>query len=284
MDAEGASAFPKGIRTPSRAFKRLTVDTHFNMITHRRVLVEWALLKSFIGSTPGPYTFELQRGYSANDDGWVPIAQTVDQPWAYDTAPILPQKGMDVFYRVIMTDANGGEHISQSVHATTHWTRYDWSLAKEIIRKETMLLRRRTGTKGYLLKRRLWGEACDECIDPVTGERNTSDCSACGGVGILGGFYEPFEYWVAYNPSQRLQKLDTNQGLVTSTVETVRALAYPAPVSNDVWVNAATDQRYLVMGDVAAIARHRGINLVLNLRLDERARSESIYQVEVPCS
>ncbi len=266
-------------------FQRLTVDAHFNLITNRRVLVEWAMYKAFIAGTPGPYKFTLYRGYSANDDGFVPVAETTDQPWLYDNDPVFPQEGMDVFYKVILEDAEGNTYESQAVHATTSWNRYDWTIAREIVRKEWLLLRKRAGTGGWLLKRRLWGDPCPnpDCVDETTGQNFDPNCPECFGTGIAGGFYDPIEYWVLLNPSQRIRKLDANQGLITSTIETVRALAYPAPATNDIWINDNTDQRYLILGDIVAAARHRGINLVLNLRMDEQPKSSSIYRIPQPC-
>jgi hypothetical protein len=276
-----ADSFPT---TENRVFHRLTVETHFNMITDKRVLVEWALEKDFIAAAPGPYKFTLYRGYAANDDNFEAIAYTFDQPWLYDNNPQLPLKGMDVFYKVLLEDSAGNQYWSQAAHGTTYWERYDWTIAREIIRKEHLLQRKRAGTKGWLLKRRLWGEKCPaDCVDPITDQVNYAHCDECYGTGILGGYYDPIEYWIIMNPSQRIKKLDPNQGLTTTIIETVRALAYPAPATNDIWVHAHTDQRYNVMEDISAIARHRGINLVLNLRLKERSRSESIYKVPTPC-
>lgn len=272
------SSFPS---TGPRVFKRLTVDANFNAIVGNRVLIEWALFREFV--EPGPYTFTLYRGYAANTNDWEALATTVDQPWLYDNRPVWPQKGLNVFYRVGLTDGNDKVWYSQPVAAGTFWGRYDWTLAREIIRKEHLMYRKRAGTPGWLLKRRVWGDPCPSCVDPDTGMVTDPLCETCFGTGIAGGYYDPFEYWVVMNPTQRLGKLDPQQGLITKTLETVRALAYPRPDLNDVWVNHYTNQRYIVQGDVAAIARHRGVDLVLNVRLQERPRSDPIYGIETPC-
>jgi len=264
-----------------RVFKRLTVDVHFNPIVNRRVLVEWALDESFIEE--GPYTFTLYWSESPTADIWVPICEVIDQPWAYDTNPRLPLgKGTDFFYRVVLEDGNGNLYQSQAVNGTSYWGRYDWTLAREIIRKEIMLMRKRTGVKGYLYKRRAFGDPCP-CTEPVTGQINDPNCDSCYGTSYVGGYYEPFEYWVTINPSQHIRKLDAEAGLITENIETVRGLAYPSPESNDFWVNAATDQRYVVMSGITALALHRGIPLILQLRLQERSRSDAMYKLPLPC-
>lgn len=263
-----------------RAFERLTVDAYFNRITSNRVLVEWAMAKDFLA--PGPYTFTLYRGYAVDDPHPVALATTVDQPWLYDNNPIWPQKGTDVYYWVVMVDGEGHVYQSQAVSGSTYWDSYDWTLARDIVRKEHMVMRKRAGTKGWLVKRRQWGDPCPD-IDPVTGEINNPFGPPCYGTNFLGGYYDPIEYWVIINPTQRLAKLDANQGLVTQTIETVRALAYPTPEPLDFWAHANTGQRFIVLGDISAIARHRGIDLILDLRLEERARSDPIYSFPLPC-
>ncbi len=265
-----------------RVFHRLTVDVHFTPIVQRRVLVEWALERTFL--EPGPYTFTLYRCPSATspEAEWTAIAEVVDQPWAYDNNPALPAKGTDIFYRVVLVDGLGAVHTSQAVTGSSYWNRYDFTLAREIIRKETMLLRKRAGIKGWLLRRRTFGDPCP-CTDPETEQVLNPNCEECFGTGYVGGYFPAFEYWVIANPSQHMRKLDADRGLITENVETVRALAYPSPASGDVWVNAYTDQRYLIMSNVVSLAKHRGIDLILQLQLQERTRGEAIYQIPVGC-
>ncbi len=264
-------------------FKRLTIDAYFNVITQRRVLVMWAMGRSF--TRPGPYTFTLQRGYALNDNNFVDVAITVDQPWAYDKAPIFPSKGTDVFYRVKLVTGTGEIFYSDTTQLGVDWGHYDWTIAREIIRKETLLLYKRTGTRGWLLKRRLFGEPCTDpaCVDQVTGQILNPNCPDCYGTGIVGGYYAALEYWVTMNPTQRIKKLDVNLGVIAESMETVRALAHPSPDPNDVWVQANTNQRYIIQSDIVASARHRGVDLVLNLRLQERPTSDGIYLVPTPC-
>lgn len=264
----------------NRVFKRLTVDVHFNPVVHQRVLVEWALEPSFVEI--GPYTFTLYRSNSPTSDNWVPVAATVDQPWAYDHNPQLPTKGLNVFYKVVLEDGDGQKYESQAVNAKSYWDRYDWSLAREIIRKESMLMQKRAGVKGWLFKRRTMGDPCP-CVDQDTEEILDPNCEDCWGTAFKQGYYAPFEYWVLMNPTQSIKKLDAEVGLLTENIETVRALAYPVPQPNDFWVHAHTDQRYRIESDIAALARHRGIDLVLQLRMSEVDRNDPIYKVPTPC-
>jgi hypothetical protein len=267
---------------PERVFLRINVDTHFSVLTTQRVTVSWAMEPSFV--EPGPWTFTLQRGYAPTEDAWEDIATTVDQPWLYDNRPTVNVVGTSVYYRIKLVDGNGVVYYSQVQTTSAYWTRYDWSLAKEIIRKETLLLRKKTGVRGVLLKRRYFGERCPVCTNPTTGQVESSTCTTCYGTGIVGGYYPPFEYWVTMNATQRMRKLTAEQGVIASTIESVRALAYPVPEGNDVWVNGETNQRYYVTPDIKVIARHRGISLVLDLVLNEVPTDHVIYQFPTLCA
>lgn len=263
-----------------RPFKRLTVENHFNVITQQRVLVAWAMNEAF--DEAGPYQFTLQRGRAVNDPEWESVSQTVDQPWLYDNHPVFAQHDVSTYYRVILVDGNGVSYESQPVSAYTDWGHHDWLLAREIIRKETLLLRKKTGTPGFLVKRRQWGEPCPKCVDPNTGMTTDSHCQTCYGTGIEGGYYPAIDYPVAMNPTQRLKRLSGDAGLVTAIMETVRGLAWPSPEHNDVWVQHGSNRRFRISDDIQAIARHRGTDLVLNLHLEELPQSNIIYDFPTP--
>jgi len=261
-------------------FSRLNVDTHYNVASQNRVMVTWALNKEFVN--PGPYKFELYRGLSTNDTKRTKVAEVIDQPFLYDMAPNFPQMGKALYYVVKLIDGKGAEFWSQAATTSMYWEHHDWLLAREIIRKETLLLRKKTGVKGWLLKRKTWGDPCPDCLDNVTKQVQNPRCPTCYGTAYIGGYYDPVEYWVTMNATQRMQRLTPEQGVIAENVETVRTLAYPPVDPNDVWVHSLTNLRYRVQPSIAAIARHRGVDLVLNLMLEELPESSAAYLVPTP--
>ena len=265
-----------------RVFRRINVDTHYSVLTTQQVTVSWAMEPSF--NAPGPWEFTLQRGFAPTETVWEDIATTVDQPWLYDNRPNVNKIGVPVYYRIKLLDGNGIVYYSQIQTTKAYWGRYDWTLAKEIIRKENLLLRQKTGTSGWLLKRKYFGDKCPDCTDQTTGQVEASDCTTCYGTGITGGYYPAFEYWVTMNATQRMRKLTAEQGVVSATVETVRALAYPVVEPNDVWVNGQTNTRYFIGPDPKAVARHRGIDLVMDLTFNEVPSDHIVYQFPIVCS
>jgi hypothetical protein len=260
-----------------RPFKRLTVEFHFNLITKQAILVTWAMNPAFRG--PGPWSFKLQRGRAVDDDQWVDISSTTDQPWLYDNHPSLSQHDRTTFYRVILTDAKGVQYISQPVSIFQDWNHYDWRLMREIVRKETLVQRKKGGTFGYLLKRRQWGQPCTSCVDPNSGAILDAHCPECFGTGIMGGYYDPIVYYMVMNPGKRMKRLTPDQGVIADVVETGRCLAWPVPEGNDIWVQGNVNRRYRIMPDVEVIARHRGIDVILDVRMAELAQEDIVYQV-----
>lgn len=261
-----------------KTFKRLAVSLHLTMKLERKILVAWALDSTF--NIPGPYVFTLYRGYSATDD-MLAVSTVTDQNWLYDNYPVVPHTDTCIFYQVTVQASDGVIYESQVVPLDNALSAYDWLLAKDIIRKESMLLTKRTGVKGYLLKRRLFGSPCSACLDLDTLQVLNSLCTVCYGTGVVGGYYPATEYWVTYNQAQKTKKLTTEEGATVENIELFRALAYPMPSPNDVWVNSHTDQRYIIQPDIKSIARHRGVDLVLDIPAREEARASVIYNIAV---
>lgn len=262
-------------------FKRFDVDIHFNPITTQAVFLSWAMAPEF--TAPSPWTFTLYRGVAPTDDAMEPIASVVDVPWIYDNRPIANMMDLTIYYRITLTDAAGATYNSDVFDCKSYWSRYDWSIAREITRKENLLLTKKVGTKGYLLKRRYFGTVCPVCTDPVLKTSNQSQCPSCFGVGFTGGYYPALECWLTLNATQFSQKL-TENGLLTHTSESARGLAYPSPSPNDVWVNAHSNIRYFVASDTRAVARLRGIDLVVEFNLTKVAPNHAIYGVPTPSS
>lgn len=262
-------------------FVRLTVEAHFQRLYANAIIVSWVLDRGFAQRAPGPYRFTLRRHQTATDDRPVDVAKAIDVYSLEDRSPRQGQYEEALSYSVVLTDGDGKTYTSQVQPVGSYWSHQDWLVAREIIRKEAMLLRKKAGTKGILLKRRQWGDACTVCTDPTTGQVRDPGCGTCFGTGIEGGYYPGQECWVLMNQTKRAQRLTVDQGLVTANDETVRALAYPVLEVNDIWVHRPTNNRYRIMEDIAAIVRWRGVDLVMNARLDLLPSSSSVYNFPV---
>lgn len=258
------------------AFKRIVVEAELGIATGNGVLVSWSLRPEF--KEPGPYTYRLYRGRAISD---VPelIAEVVDQPYLYDRRPRFANFDISTYYTVELVTAEGAIFRSDPSSYEASWNHHDWVSAREIVRQETLLLRKKGGTKGWLLKRRHWGPPCPKCTDPNDTSTLDPNCDLCYGTGILGGYFPATEYWVLMNPTDRRVKLTPGQGVTIENIETVRGLAYPAPAEDDIWVQHNSNDRYRIQPGVKTLVRIRGVPIVLDVVIKQLGHTDAIYDV-----
>lgn len=262
-----------------KAFRRLMVEAYVPKMTVGAITVSWVMERDF--NSPGPYYFTLRRHANPLDDNPVAVAKGTDVYFLEDRSKLDrdPEINLSASYSVELKDGDGNVFVSHVITHDDGWNHKDWLLAREIVRKEVLLQKKKAGTKGWLLKRKWFGDACPTCLNPVTGESTKPHCPTCFGTGITGGYYPAQEYWVLMNATSRMQKLTSDQGMITVNDENVRGLAYPVIEPNDIWVNAQTGDRMRVMENVAAIARHRGVDIVVNAKVSALPNSSVAYDI-----
>jgi len=180
---------------------------------------------------------------------------------------------------VRMVTGTGAIYYSTAARADggLPWDQY--VTAREIIRKEYLRLTKQVGVRGCLFRRRDWGDLCD-CVDYDTGEPAEPHCSECYGTGIMEGYYSPWAYWLDINNESQKLSRDDSRGMVGDIEVTARAVAYPYPQTNDVWVSTETDRRYFVQAvQVSASVRHKP--LILKLQLGLAPETDIVYNLDL---
>lgn len=263
-----------------RPFVRLDIESHYAQVTLGVSVVTWVIDRRF--DAPGPWTFVLRRHQTVADDQPVEVSTAVDVRSLEDRSPRVGQFEIALAYSVELTDGDGDQYVSQVTPVGSYWGHRDWLMCREITRKELMLLQKRTGTPGWLLKRRWWGDSCPKCVDEVTGSSSDPSCPVCYGTGIRGGYYPAIKCLLALEPTKRMVRLTADQGVVTAVEERARALPYPVVETNDMWVHGPTGKRYQIKEDVETIAQHRGVPLVMRVGLTLSPISSNLYAVPVP--
>lgn len=96
----------------------------------------------------------------------------------------------------------GGASLRSQPH-TWHNTRSPWVelRAQEVQRREFLLLRKFTGVKSYLMKRRTYGLRCPNCWDSVSETVTKDYCKVCFGTSFKGGYFPPIPLFVQYEPT-----------------------------------------------------------------------------------
>lgn len=188
------------------------------------------------------------------------------------------------FYRVRLTDGTG-TYYSEAVNAVGSLDRRSWRIAREIVRQRRVAYRFGPGgQRGYLLKRRLTGQPCPDCLDVQTGESKDPNCPGCLGLGFSCGYYYPQAcVWAELSPETRHTELDGGQSRGTVSDVTVEAemLAVESLEEEDVWVSALRDERYFAH-KITDIAEYRGVPLIAHVELRPIPFSSPIYGIQIP--
>jgi hypothetical protein len=185
-------------------------------------------------------------------------------------------KDRNTFYRVRFEKDSEWQY-SVPIQANGTWTREDYLLAKEIARKEYLILRK-TGRLGKLLKKKEWGDLCTTCTDYDTEELVDTDCPKCLGTGIIGGYYAPIDMPLQFEPSGK-EKVTTDIGPVEDQRKRARVVAYPFIQTGDIWIDGDSNERWRIR-PVQTIAEVRGRPLIQKLELRMIPQTDVIYSEE----
>lgn len=240
-------------------FNRLVV---FPLITGC-TLVQWSLRNTF--KDPGPYSFQLQVSPSAGlaeADDWHTIGSPIlDEYQAEDPYRREYAQRKFMAYRVRL-DTSAGTYYSETHGADGYLSKRDWLKVRNELRIHQQRLAQVAGTEGYLLRRRVVGTSCPDCLAAVTNEVEDANCPTCYGTKIVGGYYPPKScVYAELLPSQTRTFHNLIDPKNQEATIPARLLNIPPLFSYDVWVNRFSDERYYIhdLHDEVVI---RGITLV----------------------
>ena len=201
--------------------------------------------------------------------------------YALDDTQTLQSTVVDLYYRVKLE--TGSQHTYYSaplIFYARGERRAAYLKAKEIIRKEFVRFRF-TGYKGWLLKRKNYGEQNPGNIDPITGVPLT-DNNVDLGTGIKGGYYPALP--ITYSLEARDSTSQLNQegfGTTAASIQKHRFAGFPVVEPYDVLIS-----------DNNARYRYTKVNSIFmpstELLLTQTADAsllpptDSIYYIEVP--
>jgi hypothetical protein len=157
----------------------------------------------------------------------------------------------DVWYRVVAVDTSGREYASVPAHTMGEMNRHDWLIARDLLRKEYLRLKKYAGTFGYLLTLRRHGAKCTQCFDfdleePIAG----SNCTVCYGTGFVGGYYNAIGFYMDLSGVKTSGDVNEPFGYEDTRIRNARAVAYPWLGTYDIWVHGSANRRYVIRSAV----------------------------------
>lgn len=265
----------------NEAFDRVII----NRLVRGGTKVMWELRDDF--NDPRPYEFQLQVGQTKSNeaDDWEDVGFPVVNTFIAidDEQRVFNKYPNRTFYRVVLTTPVSTV-TSDPVAGVGTLSKRDFRLGREILRQELVRFRHQAGQKGVLLKRRITGEDCPNCLDFQTQEVLDPSCPDCFGTGKACGYFFPVDcIWSDMDPKAYHTELDAGKGRGTVDDIKVRARMINTWLmgEEDVWVNLATDDRFYVHR-IQNIAEIRGVPLVAKVELRPAPYTDVIYTIEIP--
>ncbi len=260
-------------------FQRLLVDHLFRGTTR----IWWTLAANF--NDPQPQSFQLQAGYTGNFNAldWVDVGTPAINAYYLDDDTPREQSGKRLLthYRIVLTTPRM-KYVSgpQGIWGTLDTK--DWNLAKELVRKER-LRQDLVSKEGYLLRRMRFGVQSTVNTDTLTGEITDSAHPAAWGTAFKVGYHPPVNIMADF------EEKDINEvrggADVTSNNSRpaeflAKIVAFPDVAKEDVWVDATTDERWLI-GAIKITVSLRGVPLVYNVGMSLIPFNDVIYRIPV---
>ena len=223
--------------------------------------------------------FFVERSESPNiTDSWALITPTGTTNYYYiDDYINLLSMYRTVFYRVYIVV--GATRYTSDVATVVRGLRRDEFLRRrKILYDEEIVLRKFSGIKIAILKRRHTGERCNVCYDPNTRNVTKSNCSVCYGTGFKNPYFEPFITYGARTPETKgvEEQNDGNE----KDMSRMQILDYPTVSPQDIVIDLKWNDRYKVMGIEQTEMRREMVHQELSLTKLARTSPEYFYPVD----
>lgn len=236
-----------------------------------------------------PLTTQLQfsRVGTANADDWTNVTD-----WEEDVGYLIDPTQRDSgwyqlsYYRIAVRDSTENKTVySKSISASAGVLKPgEYRLYKHIVNRETRAMNDKAGSArlGYLLKVRYYGTRCTVCYDTETKKVFREDCPVCFGVGFNLGYYPPIPcFYAEHAPIPDGLKLNEELGAhIEGGMTSIRYLNIPNVNSWDVWVDAATDHRFII-GDIKPLVNFGPLNVVCQAAVGRLSFDHPVYSVNV---
>lgn len=261
---------------PKRTFTFKSVEVY--VTPSNQVIVEWRMDRCFplVDSAPVFYVEVARAGGE-----WTRLNPTepVDNCWYVDETKYRCSKDSDIFYRVVASDG-AQEYTSHPESVLGVWNRHDMLIARDVVRKEYLLLQRYSGTRGLLLKRRNHGVPCSNpsCLDLDLEIPTSTSCPECFGTGFKNGYYNALVYYIDIGAFVRGKDVQLPVGTVDPRQQLGRAVAYPRVDEYDIWVDADKNKRYVIR-EIEVLVALKNKPLVYKLKLHELPATSVEFEV-----
>lgn len=234
--------------------------------------ISWEITNTSLD--PYDYTFTIERSESEYGP-FDQISEAFSNRYNFrDVVLNLSSRWRQYWYRIKITRKSDSE-VSYSSPARLA-AKPDL-VAQEVRRMELILFREHVGRKCWLFPIKTFGQRCVSCYDHVTKQRMISQCSTCYDTSFVGGYLDPVEAYVQFDPSPKHK--DLSQLLETEQQNTSARLPhFPSVKPRDIIVES--ENRRWRVERVSTTTRLRAV-LHQELVLHEIPRSDIEYSIPI---
>lgn len=239
---------------------------YFNGFTFK-----WQIEPDFTG--PRPWTFVLQETRN-HGKSWIDISEPIVNAFIYQehVTRIYPRTDT-IKFRILSTDGNKKKYTSFSIAPYAVLTKREFLLAREIMRKEILMMKRSSGTPVKLFKRDYFARAAPEGVDPISDSVIDPDFE----VGDL--YCGPYDLMAAFQPQTKdIKQEDSGLGHSEQFQFKMRTIGFPYINAYDVIFDDNEDRAFKV-GTVVDVAEIRRMAVVQDLAVNEIEKSSPIYRL-----
>lgn len=262
---------------PSNPFNLVTVSPNF-ALGHA---IQWDIDSGFVESEPYEFVVEV-----SGVPDFTEIQYTLpptDSFFILDDTKFKEATFIDIYYRVRLTTGDHNTYYSPVVEfGRILEYRRPYKIASEIVRKEFLRMKRYTGTPGYLLKRKAFGQVRKDSVDPISGVPITDNTSSFG-TSFENGYFKPIKVLFSYE-DRKFTRILNQTGMGVNDVKDVslRLPGFPTVGTHDIIIDTDEDSRYLVKTATAITYPGTSIDMVQKLEASLIPPTDPVYQILIP--
>lgn len=167
---------------------------------YKHVVVEWKIPADWGRCVFNVYFSPNEHGPFKQLNGAPLKGNHLKDPETQDYSKI--EKAYYVVEAILLDKGNAALRSAPETWGTTQsaWVQLR---AQEVQRREYLLLRKFSGSKSYIFRRKSYGERCPDCWNPNVEKAMKDNCPTCIGTTFKGGYFEPYTTYIQFDPSPK---------------------------------------------------------------------------------